>query len=85
MVPSTACVWVMVVYLLVGTIMFAEWEGWNYLDSLYFCVTSLCKVWYYILLLYIFFGPRIHLMEAIFVIFSYSVHVQPLKGHPSKC
>jgi hypothetical protein len=43
-VPSTACVWVMMVYLLVGTIMFAEWEGWNYLDSLYFCVTSLCKV-----------------------------------------
>jgi hypothetical protein len=43
-VPSTACVWVMMVYLLAGTIMFAEWEGWNYLDSLYFCVTSLCKV-----------------------------------------
>jgi len=43
-VPSTACVWVMMLYLLVGTIMFAEWEGWNYLDSLYFCVTSLCKV-----------------------------------------
>lgn len=24
--------------------MFAEWEGWNYLDSAYFCVTSLCKI-----------------------------------------
>jgi potassium channel subfamily K protein len=24
--------------------MFAEWEGWNYLDSVYFCVTSLGKI-----------------------------------------
>ena len=24
--------------------MFAEWEGWNYLDSIYFCVTSLLKI-----------------------------------------
>ena len=24
--------------------MFAEWEGWNYLDSVYFCVTSLAKI-----------------------------------------
>lgn len=27
-----------------GTIMFAEWEKWDYLDSAYFCVTSLCKI-----------------------------------------
>jgi hypothetical protein len=31
-------------YVLTGTIMFAEWEGWEYLDSTYFCVTSLCKI-----------------------------------------
>ena len=38
------CLWVMIVYLLIGTIMFAEWEGWNYLDSVYFCFTSLAKI-----------------------------------------
>ena len=44
LIPSTACVWVMLFYLTLGTVMFAEWEQWNYLDSLYFCVTSLFKV-----------------------------------------
>ena len=32
------------IYLLIGTVMFAEWEGWNYLDSVYFCVISLGKI-----------------------------------------
>ena len=44
LVPPTTCLWVMSVYLLIGTILFAEWEGWNYLDSVYFCVTSLLKI-----------------------------------------
>lgn len=43
-VPSTACLWVIGGYVLTGTIMFAEWERWDYLDSTYFCVTSLCKI-----------------------------------------
>lgn len=43
-VPSTACLWVMSFYILIGTLMFAHWENWNYLDSVYFCVTSLCKI-----------------------------------------
>lgn len=43
-VPSTACLWVIVGYVVAGSIMFAEWEGWDYLDSTYFCVTSLCKI-----------------------------------------
>uniref|UniRef100_A0A1B0CQM4 Potassium channel domain-containing protein n=2 Tax=Lutzomyia longipalpis TaxID=7200 RepID=A0A1B0CQM4_LUTLO len=43
-VPSTACLWVIIAYVVTGTVMFAEWEGWNYLDSAYFCVTSLCKI-----------------------------------------
>lgn len=43
-VPSTACLWVISGYVLTGAIMFANWEDWNYLDSTYFCVTSLCKI-----------------------------------------
>ncbi len=43
-VPSTACLWVFIFYLAGGTIMFAEWERWSYLDACYFCVTSLCKI-----------------------------------------
>lgn len=43
-VPSTACLWVIFGYILAGAITFAEWENWNYLDSAYFCVTSLCKI-----------------------------------------
>lgn len=43
-VPSTACLWVMSCYILIGTVMFSHWEGWEYLDAVYFCVTSLCKI-----------------------------------------
>lgn len=43
-VPSSACLWVIGGYVLTGAIMFAEWEKWGYLDSTYFCVTSLCKI-----------------------------------------
>ena len=34
----------MIIYLIIGTILFAEWEGWSYIDSVYFCVTSLAKI-----------------------------------------
>lgn len=43
-VPSTAGLWVIFIYVAMGTVMFAEWEDWKYLDSVYFCVTSLCKI-----------------------------------------
>lgn len=43
-VPSTACLWVIAGYVLTGTILFAVWEKWQYLDSCYYCVTSLCKI-----------------------------------------
>ena len=38
------CLWVMSIYLFIGTVIFAELERWNYLDSFYFCVMSLNKV-----------------------------------------
>ena len=43
-VPTTACLWVMGGYVLIGALMFSAWEQWTYLDSAYFCVTSLCKL-----------------------------------------
>lgn len=43
-VPSTACIWVMIFYMTTGTIMFAEWESWSYLNSCYFSFTSLAKI-----------------------------------------
>lgn len=43
-VPSTACLWVISFYIAGGTIMFAEWEKWEYYDSVYFVVISLCKI-----------------------------------------
>lgn len=44
LVPSSACLWVIGIYVLTGAIMFAEWEHWDYLNSTYFCITSLCKI-----------------------------------------
>lgn len=43
-VPSTACLWVLFAYVATGTIMFAQWQSWSVMDSVYFCVTSLCKI-----------------------------------------
>lgn len=43
-VPSTACLWVIIFYIFTGTVMFANWEQWSYLNSFYFCMTSLCKI-----------------------------------------
>ncbi|KAF2363695.1 Potassium channel domain [Trinorchestia longiramus] len=44
LVPSTACIWVMILYVLFGTVMFAEWENWTYLNACYFSFTSLAKI-----------------------------------------
>lgn len=43
-VPSSASLWVIGGYVITGAIMFSAWEQWSYLDSTYFCVTSLCKI-----------------------------------------
>lgn len=43
-VPSTACLWVLVFYVATGTVTFVTLEDWTYMDSTFFCVTSLCKI-----------------------------------------
>lgn len=43
-VPSSACVWVMFLYILFGAAMFAYLEHWDFKNAVYFCVTSLCKI-----------------------------------------
>lgn len=43
-VPSTACLWVLVAYVAIGTVTFVTLEDWTYMDSTFFCVTSLCKI-----------------------------------------
>lgn len=43
-VPSSACVWVMFFYILLGSAMFSYLERWNFKNAVYFCVTSLCKI-----------------------------------------
>lgn len=43
-IPVTSCLFVLMAYILVGTIIFSAWEGWNYLDGAYFCFTSLMTI-----------------------------------------
>lgn len=43
-VPSSACVWVLFLYILLGSALFAYLERWSFKNAIYFCVTSLCKI-----------------------------------------
>lgn len=43
-VPSTACIWVLFTYILLGSIMFTYLDDWEFMNSVYFSVTSLCKI-----------------------------------------
>lgn len=43
-VPSTACIWVLFLYIFLGSVMFTYLDEWELLNSMYFCVTSLCKI-----------------------------------------
>ncbi|KDR09567.1 hypothetical protein L798_00526, partial [Zootermopsis nevadensis] len=43
-VPVTLCLAIMVGYICFGAVLFSEWEGWNFLDSSYFCFISLSTI-----------------------------------------
>lgn len=43
-VPSSACLWVLFFYILIGSAMFSILEKWPFKDAVYFSVTSLCKI-----------------------------------------
>ncbi len=43
-VPMTACLMVLLLYILLGTLLFSEWEGWSYTDGAYFCFISLMTI-----------------------------------------
>ncbi len=40
----TSCLLVLLLYILLGTMLFAEWEGWSYTDGAYFCFISLMTI-----------------------------------------
>ena len=43
-IPVTSCLLVLLSYIVLGTVLFSMWEGWNYLDGAYFCFTSLLTI-----------------------------------------
>ena len=43
-IPVTSCLLVLFAYIALGTILFANWENWTYLDGAYFCFISLLTI-----------------------------------------
>lgn len=43
-VPLTVCLAIMISYILLGAILFSQWEGWEYLNGSYFCFISLSSI-----------------------------------------
>ncbi|TRY70238.1 hypothetical protein TCAL_12832 [Tigriopus californicus] len=43
-IPVTSCLFVLMFYIILGTVIFSNWEGWDYLDGAYFCFTSLMTI-----------------------------------------
>lgn len=43
-VPIWLCVFLVVGYILAGAFLFQAWEGWEYLDSAYFCFITLTTI-----------------------------------------
>ena len=43
-VPIWLCVFLVVSYIIAGTFLFHTWEGWDYMDSAYFCFITLTTI-----------------------------------------
>ena len=43
-IPVTTCLLILITYIIFGAVLFAAWEGWNYMDGAYFCFTSLMTI-----------------------------------------
>ncbi|KAG5673413.1 hypothetical protein PVAND_003465 [Polypedilum vanderplanki] len=43
-VPIWLCVFLVIGYIIGGGFLFQKWEGWNYLDSVYFCFITLTTI-----------------------------------------
>ena len=43
-IPVTSCLFVLFAYIALGTILFANWENWTYMDGVYFCFISLLTI-----------------------------------------
>ncbi|XP_075218177.1 uncharacterized protein LOC142322962 [Lycorma delicatula] len=43
-VPPILVLLVLIVYISIGSIVFASWENWSYLDSAYFCFVTLSTI-----------------------------------------
>ena len=43
-IPVTTCLLILITYIIFGAVLFAAWEGWNYMDGAYFCFISLMTI-----------------------------------------
>ncbi|XP_037030041.1 TWiK family of potassium channels protein 18 [Bradysia coprophila] len=43
-VPITICLMIMTGYILMGSLIFCMWEGWDFFDGCYFCFISLSSI-----------------------------------------
>ena len=44
LIPVTLCIVIIMMYILVGAVMFHQWEDWDLVSSAYFCFITLTTV-----------------------------------------